>query len=70
MDNIDDMQFGFVPDRGTTDAIFIFCWLQEKYFAANIQLYIVFADLEKALEKVPRKVILWALRSVGAVERP
>ena len=32
MVNIDDMQFGFVPGRGTTDAIFIFRQLQEKYF--------------------------------------
>ena len=35
MVNIDDMQFGFVPGKGTTDAIFIFRQLQEKYFATN-----------------------------------
>ena len=29
MVNIDDMQFGFVPGRGTIDVIFIFCQLQE-----------------------------------------
>ena len=64
MVNIDDMQFGFIPGRGTTDAIFIFCQLQEKYFAANKPLYIVFVDLEKAFDRVPRKVLMWALRSV------
>ena len=28
---IDDMQFGFMAGKGTTDAIFIFRQLQEKY---------------------------------------
>ena len=28
---IDDMQFGFMPGRGTTDAIFIVRQLQERY---------------------------------------
>ena len=68
MVNIDDMQFGFVPCRGTTDAIFIFRQLQEKYFATNKPLYIAFVDLEKAFDRVPRKVIWWALRSVGVEE--
>ena len=42
---IDHMQFGYVPGRGTTDAIFIFHQLQEKYFAANKQLYIASVDI-------------------------
>ena len=33
--SIDDSQFGFIPGRGTTDAIFVFRQLQEKYLAAN-----------------------------------
>ena len=35
MVNIDEMQFGFVPGRGTTDAIFIVSQLQKKYIAAK-----------------------------------
>ena len=44
----EDSQFGFVPGRGTTDAIFVVRQLQEKYLAANKRLYIAFVDLEKA----------------------
>ena len=63
--SIDDSQFGFVPGRGTTDAIFVVRQLQEKYLAANKELYI---DLEKAFDRVPRKVIWWALRKLGVDE--
>ena len=68
MVGIDGMQFGFVPGRGTTDAIFIVRQLQEKYIAANKQLYFAFVDLEKAFDRVPRKVLWWAMRSVGVEE--
>ena len=64
----DDSQFGFVPGRGTTDAIFVVRQLQEKYLAANKRLYMAFLDLEKAFDRVPRKVIWWALRKLGVDE--
>ena len=66
MVNIVEMQFAFVPGKGTTDAIFIVCELREKYIAAaNKQLDFAFVDLEKACDCVPRKVLWWALRSLG-----
>ena len=49
--SIDDSQFGFVPGRGTTDAIFVVRQLQEKYLAANKRLYMAFVDLEKAFDE-------------------
>ncbi|XP_035665616.1 uncharacterized protein LOC118408864, partial [Branchiostoma floridae] len=68
MVNIDDLQFAFVPGRGTTDAIFIVRQLQEKFIAANKPLYFAFVDLEKAFDRVPRRVLWWALRSLGVEE--
>ena len=61
-------QFGFVPGRGTTDAIFVVRQLQEKYLAANKRLTMAFVDLEKVFDRVPQKVIWWALRKLGVEE--
>ena len=44
--SINDSQFGFIPGRGNTDAIFVVRQLQEKYLAANKRLYMAFVDLE------------------------
>ena len=74
MIEIDEMQFAFVPGRGTTDAIFIIRQLQEKYLSMkdlngkNLTLYFAFVDLEKAFDRVPRKVLWWAMRSLGIDE--
>ena len=48
--SIDDSQFGFIPGRGTTGAIFVVRQLQEKYLASNKRLYMAFIDLEKAFD--------------------
>ena len=48
--------------RSTTDAIFILRQLQEKYCQNKQKLYHIFVDLEKAFDKVPRRVVEWALR--------
>jgi hypothetical protein len=42
--------------------------MQEKHCAANKPLYIDFVDLEKAFDRVPRKVLWWALRSLDVEE--
>ena len=66
--SIDNSQFGFVPGRGTTDAIFVVWQLQEKYLAVNKRLYMAFVGLEKAFDRVPWKVIWWAPRKLGVEE--
>ena len=68
MVDIHTMQFGFVQGQDTTDVIFIVRQLQVKFIAANKPLYLAFVDLEKAFDRVPRKVLWWALRSIGVEE--
>ena len=55
--NIDEMQFGFCPGRGKTDAIFILTQLQEKYLTKQRKLYVTFVDLKKTFDRVPQKVL-------------
>ena len=68
MVELDEMQFGFTPGRGTTDAIFIVRQLQEKFRAKRRPLYYAFVDLEKAYDRIPREVVRWAMRDAGVDE--
>ena len=58
---VDEIQFGFMPERRIIDAVFILRRLQEEHHAEGIKLYAL-VDLEIALDIVPRKVLEWALR--------
>jgi len=49
------------------DAIFIVRKMQEN-FRVNGKLYSRFVDLEKAFDRIPRKVIRWAMRKLGVEE--
>ena len=62
------MQFGFMPGKGTNDAIFILRQLQEKHLAKGKHLYFRFVDLEKAFDRVPREVVWWALQHLKVPE--
>ena len=66
--SIDEMQFGFMPGRGTTDAIFILRQLQEKYLNKKKNTFFKFVDLEKAFDRMPRTVLRWSMRKLGVDE--
>jgi len=46
------MQFGFMPGKGTTDAIFTIWQIQQRYECKG-KLYFAFLDSEKAFDRVP-----------------
>ena len=66
--SVDEMQFDSMPERGTIDAVFILIRMKEQNQAEGKKLYMCFVELEKAFNRVPWKVLEWALRTKGIPE--
>ena len=62
---VNEMLFGFMPERGQIDAVFILRRRQEEYHVKGKKLYMCFVDVEIAFDRVPRKVLEWALMKNG-----
>ena len=56
MVSVDEMQFGFMCDRGTIDAVFVLRSQQEEFHTERKKFYMCFVDLEKPFDRVLRKV--------------
>ena len=63
--SVDEMQFGFMPERGTVDVVLILRRMHEEYHAKGKKLYMCFVNLEKAFHRETRKVLAWAMRKKG-----
>ena len=57
--SINGMEFGFMPGKGKTNAIFVVRQMQEKFLAKKRAMFFAFVDLEKAFDRVPREVVRW-----------
>ena len=58
-------QFGFMPSRSTTEAIYLLRRLMELYRERKVDPHLVFIDLKKAHDRVPREVVWRCLAKKG-----
>ena len=59
------MQFGFMPEKGIVDAMFIVKRMQGEDQKKNKKSFV---DMKKAFDRVPRKVMEWPMKKKGLLK--
>ena len=62
-------QYGFMPDKGTRNAIFTLRMLSERSIQHQQNIYICFIDYRKAFDRVRHKRLFKMLKDVGLDEK-
>ena len=68
-ESMSDPQFGFRPDRGTIDAIFIISQIIEKARENQVPLHIHFIDFNAAFDTIWRKALWKIMIQIGITQK-
>ena len=59
-----EVQYGFMPDRGTRNAIFVLRILVERFIEKQKYVYVCFIDYSKAFDRVKHEPLIELLQSL------
>ena len=62
---VDEVQFGFRPGRGTREGIFSFNVMAQKHIEVKKELYVCFIDYAKAFDRVKHENLIDYLQEIG-----
>ena len=62
---ISTVQYGFMKDKGTKNAIFVLCMLSERPIQMQQTMYLCFIDRKKAFDSVNHEKLLQLLNKIG-----
>ena len=62
---VDEVQFGFRPGRGTREGIFSFNIMAQKHLEVKKEMYVCFIDYAKAFDRVKHEKLIECLKDIG-----
>ena len=69
MISLNRMLFGFMPGKGTLEALFIVSRMQEEYQKKGKKLYMCFSNMKNAFHRILQMVMEWTMKKKGLVKK-